>query len=130
MRRFLFGLLIFVPACFILIVGMTLTYSVCAGQSSQSQTQRRQRARTGDRIEACVICQNATEEKLVSPATADWPFDACRSVTHLGDGEWKMQSHVDSQNRMGALIRIAVDCTAKFAGQGKYLIEDLQLLER
>ncbi len=130
MKRLLFALPIVVFASFIVITGMTLTYSVCAEQSSETRAQQRQQARTGDRIMACVVCQGAAEERLVSPATADWPWDACQGVTHLGNGQWRMQSHVDSQNRMGALIRITVDCTAKFVGKKQYQIADLQLLER
>ncbi len=54
---------------------------------------------------AWVYMQSFVEDRLKSPKSADFPFAGARGVTSLGQGRYKVQSYVDSQNSFGANIR-------------------------
>lgn len=43
-------------------------------------------------------------DHLVSPATAEFADKPAR-LERFEDGEWRIRSHVDSQNKFGAMIR-------------------------
>lgn len=58
-----------------------------------------------DQHAAMVYCQQLVRKRLVSPSTADFAGFGDSSVTAIGDGRWRVESYVDSQNRMGGMIR-------------------------
>jgi hypothetical protein len=80
-----------------------------------------------DKISAYTMCQQFAEDRLKAPSTADWPWGASDATTDLGDGRYRVRTHVDAQNSFGAMIRSQVDCTVKFVGEGKWQLEDLQI---
>lgn len=57
-----------------------------------------------DKFGAIVAAKGFVTRQLKSPASASFPWGDC-SATHLGGGEWRVCSYVDSQNSFGAKIR-------------------------
>lgn len=80
-----------------------------------------------DEISAYTMCQQFTEERLKAPSTAKWPWGASDATTHLGDGRYRVRTHVDAQNSFGAMIRSQVDCTVRYVGGDKWQLEALQI---
>lgn len=58
-----------------------------------------------DAVDARVACQNFIEERLVSPATAEFAGRPER----VGD-VWLWRTEVDSENGFGALVRTRWEC--------------------
>ena len=56
-----------------------------------------------DEFHATEMADKFVREQLLTPSTAKFPWTA-DSVTKEGDG-WRVRSHVDSQNGLGAMIR-------------------------
>ncbi len=75
---------------------------------------------------ACVMIQDLVEPRLVSPATADWPW-TCDKVTYLGDGRYRVLTYVDAQNRFGGLIRSNIDAVVKYVGDDLWKLESLKM---
>ena len=69
-----------------------------------------------DLMSAWAMCQELTEERLVSPASAEWPWDNRPHTKHLGAGRFQVKTHVDSQNRFGAMLRAPVNCVVQKKG--------------
>ncbi len=75
-------------------------------------------ARTADAKErhetgmAYIQCQKFTEERLKSPKSADWPLLDVKTIK-IAEHTYMVQSHVDSQNAFGAVIRTQVDCVVR-----------------
>lgn len=67
------------------------------------------------------------KKKLKSPSTAEFPgtLEKDEHITDLGNGEYRIESWVDSQNSYGAQIRTSFSCTIKFEGD-KVHCEDLK----
>jgi len=68
-------------------------------------------------VMAFVMCKNLVKEKLISPATADFPF-LDRETYNKGNQKYLIRSYVDSQNGNGALIRTNWNCEIKYNGTG------------
>ncbi|UYW02079.1 hypothetical protein K5I29_04040 [Flavobacterium agricola] len=60
-----------------------------------------------DSFQAYRYAEDAVKSKLKSPATAEFPGrnEKYSHVSYIGDGEYKVNSWVDSQNSFGAMIR-------------------------
>lgn len=58
--------------------------------------------------EAQVDCEHAVEARLVSPATAEFTHT---STKPKGAG-WEVRGYVDSENRMGGMVRSVFGCEA------------------
>jgi hypothetical protein len=59
-------------------------------------------------------CKEAIEARLVSPGSAVFPQFGDDAIRVTTDPKWpihKVYGHVDSQNRMGALMRTYFECT-------------------
>ena len=58
------------------------------------------------------------EKMLKSPSTAEFPgvIEKDKHITDLGEGKYKINSWVDSQNGFGATIRTNFSCTIIFEG--------------
>jgi hypothetical protein len=61
------------------------------------------------------LCQELVEARLVSPASADFPWLADRRVRRLRH-RYIVQSHVDSQNLLGAVLRTHYTCEVQMSG--------------
>ena len=80
-----------------------------------------------DLMSAWARCQGFAEGRLVSPASAEWPWDNRPYTSHLGAGRFRVQTHVDSQNRFGAMLRKPVDCIVQKTGSNKWRLESLDM---
>lgn len=68
---------------------------------------------------AHAITKQFVEDRLSSPATADWPWKA-KEIKYMGEGIYRVRTYVDSQNGFGALMRSDVDAVVKWtAGDWK-----------
>jgi hypothetical protein len=106
---------------------VTLGAFVILAIGSSDSSSSRPPAPSHDKISAYTMCQQFTEDRLKSPSTADWPWGASDATTDLGDGRYRVRTHVDAQNSFGAMIRSQVDCTVRFVGGDKWQLEDLQI---
>jgi len=57
------------------------------------------------------VCRQFLLDRLKAPATAQFPVEPVAIVSALGDGRFRVQAAVDSQNGFGALIRNDYDCS-------------------
>lgn len=71
----------------------------------------------GDHNSAIEACHQMTEDRLKSPATAEFPYydDAGVTATQIGDA-WSVESFVDSENSFGANIRMSFICGVSLTG--------------
>ena len=108
--------------CAIGVVGMILVCSgiLNSGGGTEVEVEGDQKST------AFVMVQQYAEERLVSPATADWPW-TCETVTYLGDGRYRVLTYVDSQNAFGALIRSNVDAVVKWMHDDVWVLKSLSI---
>lgn len=59
--------------------------------------------------------QDAVERRLVSPATADFPWSPTSSI-YTGDWKYTIKSYVDAQNAFGATVRLRWGAVMKRLG--------------
>jgi len=71
-----------------------------------------------DPILAYNFAKDFIKGRLKSPSTAEFPgtFEKKNHVTDLGNGEYRINSWVDSQNGFGAMIRSRQSCKIIFNG--------------
>ncbi len=67
-------------------------------------------------IMAYNFAEDFVKQRLKSPSTAEFPglFEKNKHIIDLGNGEYKINSWVDSQNGFGAMIRSKWSCKIKF----------------
>ena len=81
----------------------------------------------GDEAGAVTACRQFVEARLVSPASADFPWGF--EADNVGP-VWEYLSYVDSENRFGAKLRTNFRCLVEHTGRGEYRLIDLQMAER
>ncbi len=81
---------------------------------------------SGNESSAHAITRQFVEDILVSPATADWPWQA-KEINYLGEGRYRVRTYVDSQNRFGAVIRSDVDAVVKWTTGDTWKLESLSV---
>lgn len=71
-----------------------------------------------DPLLAYSFAEDFIKERLKAPSTAEFPglFEKKNHVKSLGNGEYQINSWVDSQNGFGAMIRSRWACKIKFVG--------------
>lgn len=115
MRKKLVGKIFLVLAFFL----MALSISACSTGSGTVTS-------TGpDKIEAYVMAQVFVEKWLKAPSTAQYPLASEAIINDLGDGRWRVQAWVDSQNSFGAMVRNNFTCTLKYTGGDNWRVEKL-----
>jgi len=76
--------------------------------------------KAGHEAEICTAVHRAVEDRLKSPASAD--FQSCifhqEQVQYAGEGRYTFSSFVDAQNSFGASIRTQFDGDALIDDQG------------
>lgn len=77
----------------------------------------------GDDIGARVICQQFVEDRLKSPATADFSGEAAR---HIRGKKWIVAGDVDSENSFGAMIRNQYTCKVRFVGDDRWQLVSMR----
>lgn len=88
------------------------------------------------RASVAVLCQEAVKARLVSPGSAKFEFGLGaqvkeRTQQHL----YSLVSHVDSQNKFGALLRTTFSCEVRWTGGdpgalSSWAVTDVQMQER
>lgn len=80
---------------------------------------------------AYIMSQDFVKEKLVSPGSADFPFDIDRNfVEARKDSVFTVLAYVDSQNGYGALLRSYFKAKLKYHGNDKWSLLDLNMDEK
>lgn len=92
------------------------------------EAQRERAVRDGQGI-ATVLCQDAMEERLRAPGTADFPFG--HLADHAGGNRFRLRSYVDAENAFGGEVRTDFLCVVEGAGEdfSGYSIVDFQVLD-
>lgn len=85
----------------------------------------------GGRSMAYIMCQEFVEERLVAPATAKFPKQSDIETFTVKDKKdaYQIRGYVDSQNRMGALLRMHYVCEVSYVGNDKWHLDYLQFDE-
>jgi hypothetical protein len=86
---------------------------------------------SGGRTMAYVMCQKFIEERLVAPATADWPstYDVDIFTVEGKTSAWQIRGYVDAENRMGAFIRNYYICEVSYVGDETWHLDYLKFDE-
>ena len=81
--------------------------------------------------DANMMCEDFVKNRLVAPATAKFPSLQDVTVIVVSDTQniYKVSGYVDSQNRMGALVRTHYTCVVKYIGNNKWQLQDLEILD-
>lgn len=85
----------------------------------------------GGSFNAYLMCQQKIEERLVSPATAEFPPMSDISVLPVKDTKatYLARGYVDSQNGFGALIRTHYVCEVSYGGNNRWRLDYLEFEE-
>lgn len=108
--------------CSVVIVIVFLVLALGSSDSGSRRTRPEH-----DTLGAWVMCQQFIEERLRSPKSADYPAGYDRYTTDLGGGRYRVKAYVDAQNAFGVEIRTPFECTVKYAGNEKWILEDLKM---
>lgn len=76
------------------------------------------RSDSGNAGEAVAQCEGFADQRLKSPASADYDLGAVES-----DGRWTVTGTVDSQNSFGAMIRNDVECVIELDDNSARLVD-------
>jgi type II secretory pathway pseudopilin PulG/ribosomal protein L40E len=115
----------------LLVVVAVVGFILYVALTSNSPERERQRAQENAALEAgmkqregedkkraaFVIAQQAVEEKLKSPASAQFPTLSESEVVDQGSDTYSILSYVDSQNGFGALIRVKWAAVVQLKGK-------------
>jgi len=78
------------------------------------------------KIEAMTAAQMAIEQRLKSPGSAKHPWAAPEeTTTYIGNNQYRVESHVDSQNSFGASVRTRYVAIVQVDGAGKTTVVKL-----
>lgn len=80
-----------------------------------------------DLIGAYLMIQDFVEDRLISPASAKFPWDARKHVTPLGNRRYRVHAYVDSQNGFGAMIRTHFTGEIEQLGPDRWKLHELTL---
>jgi RNA polymerase subunit RPABC4/transcription elongation factor Spt4 len=106
---------------------MLIVVVVCSGVFSTNAPREWQEPLEGEQTyTAYTKVQEFVELKLVSPGTANWPWLDWES-SYLGDGRYRVVTHVDSHNGFGALIRSNVNAVVEYVGEKRWRLVSLSM---
>lgn len=71
---------------------------------------------------ALLYAQEAAEQNLKAPATAEWPgmFESAEHAAHIGDQVYSVRSWVDAENTFGAKLRMWYNADLKQVGDNQW----------
>ena len=82
-------------------------------------------------VGAWVACQQFVEQRLKSPATADFPANYPQYTKLITDTTYRVDAYVDSQNSFEAMIRTEFTCEVKQTGdEENYTLVSLDFVTR
>lgn len=95
--------------CFaIVVVALIFLYFKCSDDKKEDQPKQKKKF---DRSDAIYESHQYVKDGLVSPSTADFDYDRNAAAAIINDSTFYVAGTVDSQNRMGAMIRSNYSCT-------------------
>ena len=74
--------------------------------------------------DARFMCRQFVEDRLKSPATADFTDE---TVTTLSGDRFRVTGLVDSQNSFGALVRSNFSCAMRYDGEERWTLTSIDL---
>lgn len=93
-------------------------------EEEEERQERAEREAEDRQTEAKVMCEGFVKDRLVSPATADFPWtDYTASCTGT---RCTVSSYVDSQNRFGAMLRTTYRCLVEETGPDRWTLLELE----
>jgi hypothetical protein len=78
-----------------------------------------------DRVEAFTVCQQFVEQRLKSPASADFPPPSEATISNSGD-TWTIDGYVDAANSFGASLRSNFTCVVEHTGGDQWALVSLE----
>jgi len=110
--------------CLLVVFGF-IKCMVCSDGGTPSEPAAPKAAH--DSIGAWVMCEAFVKDRLKSPASADFGGvfsgdyqDPNTHAVHLGDGKYKCNGFVDSQNSFGGTVRSNFQLTVQHKGGDKW----------
>lgn len=82
-----------------------------------------------DYISAYVTLEMAVQNRLKSPATAEFPDRFKDHVKYMGNQAYHINSYVDAQNGFGALIRVRFFGKVKQTAKEQWEVVNLEIIE-
>jgi hypothetical protein len=80
-----------------------------------------------DAMEADTVCRQFVSKRLLAPASAEFASGSDRTVTHQGDGRYRVVAYVDSQNRFGAMLRMPYTCDVTWQSGDMWTLNALDI---
>lgn len=108
------GCLLLLGIPIVLLVIVVAGISIFGGGESGSSNEQSGLAR--------IYCERAVEERLVSPASAQFTHDST-----TGANPYEVRGTVDSDNSFGATLRTGYGCTVTFTGDSYTVTVDYLL---
>ena len=80
-------------------------------------------------IMAYIMTEDWVKERLVSPATAEFPSASVKRehTTRLNNQRYRIESYVDSQNRMGATLRTFFTAEVQQTGETTWRLISIEM---
>lgn len=80
------------------------------------------------------VCTQFVKDRLRAPGTAEFPNqfedDGEVTMTPRGGDEWRVVSHVDSENAFGGVVQSNFTCDVEHVGGDEWRLVNLDLVER
>lgn len=71
------------------------------------------------------MCKEFVSDRLKAPRTADYPAYLDAQIAEYQPGYFAIDAYVDAENSFGAMIRTNFICKVKYAGEGRWKLEEL-----
>lgn len=109
-------------------VGVVLVVVIWACTMQGSRSGQTGPSASTQRGVAYLRCKSAVEDKLIAPATAQFP--AINEVVYEKEGSiHRFTGQVDSENRLGVPIRLTFICNIEENAEGAFRVDDVLVLE-
>ena len=95
-------------------IAAALAACACADTSPEAKARQ---ALDNASVMTTLLCEEAMEAQLKSPATADYPFGHSTAVEALDASRYRLASYVDSENAFGATVRTNFACIVEGSGE-------------
>lgn len=109
-----------------LVLAVALYFYIGSGNSTSDTPQKE---REPDNIAAFVMSQTFVEKHLVSPSTAKFPYSSGAKIVKLDSVTWRVTSYVDSQNKLGGMIRTYYEAKLMYLGNEEWKLLDIKFSE-
>ena len=122
----------FVKCVILALLGVAVAGVIYLRQPAEKQSIGNRQAESEVRLDrarsAAVTCEQFVTKGLEDPSTARFQDIYAAHVADLGDGRYIIKSHVDSQNSVGAMLRMNYECDVTNVGD-KWRLASLKTLK-